>query len=356
MLQKLGDTRESAIRQLKNLEKKLEKQPQIKREYMKFMQEYLQLGHMREVQKDSARWNIWPQYYMPHHCVIKDTSVTTKLRVVFNASYKTKESISLNDALRIGSVIQRDLFSILVRFRTFKVGITADIKKMYRQIRIEEDQMALQRIVWRDEPFKEIKTYELTTLTYGTSSASFVATKSIHTLAELEQDQFPLGAIIARRDFYMDDLITGVNSVQEAVIIRDQVTTLLSKGKFVLRKWASNREELLKDILGEETDNAIMELDKDGSARTLGVNWNYKQDVFQYSIRISRISSPTPGTKRVMLSSIAQIFDPLGLLAPIIITAKILIQELWKLQIDWDQPCLQIYAINGQIMLQTYNS
>ncbi|XP_024868253.1 uncharacterized protein LOC112452346, partial [Temnothorax curvispinosus] len=151
------------------------------------------------------------------------------------------------------------------------------------------------------------------TVTYGTVPASFLVTKSIEKLAELEANQFPIGALIALRDFYIDNLLSGADSLQEALIIRDQVAALLLSGGFVLRQWASNNEDLLKDIPGNVMDNAILELDKDGSVKTLGVKWNHAKDAFQYSIKIA---IPVSCTKRSMLSSIAQIFDPLGLLAP----------------------------------------
>lgn len=333
-LRRLGESRDLAIKRFKNIERKFERQPQLKQEYSKFMHEYLELKHMKEIRKDSSEWDIQPQYYLPHHCVIKESSATTKLRVVFDASSKTTEGVSLNDILMVGPVLQQDLFSILLRFRTFKYVITSDIAKMYRQIRLEDNQTPLQRIIWRDNPSEDIRTYELLTLTYGTAPASFLATKVIHQLADLEENQFPKGAAIARRDFYMDDLITGANSMEEALVIRNEVAAMLRKGGFILRKWAANHPELLRDIPGHVTDNAIMELDKDGTAKTLGVKWNHSKDAFQYSIQIAR---PVSCTKRLMLSSIAQIFDPLGLLAPVILTAKLLIQELWKLQMEWDE-------------------
>jgi len=144
--------------------------------------------------------------------VIKEASATTKLMVVFDVSSRTVEDISLNDALMVDPVLQQDLLSILLRFRSFKYVITVDIAKMNRQILLENSQTALQRIVWRDDPSEEIRTYELLTLTYGTAPVSFLATKVIQQIADLEENQFPKGAAIARRDFYMDDLIaTGAH-------------------------------------------------------------------------------------------------------------------------------------------------
>ncbi|XP_071648480.1 uncharacterized protein [Temnothorax longispinosus] len=230
-LRKLGDSRYLAIQQLKNLKRKFARQPQLKEDYMKFMRKYLNLGHMREVPENSARWNIQPQYYMPHHCVIKESSATTKLRVVFNASSKTTTGILLNDALMAGPVLQQDLFSILLRFRIFRFVMTAYIAKMYKQVLVEEDQVALQRIVWREEIIEAIKTYEMLTVTYGTIPASFSVTKSMKQLAKLEADQFPIGALIALRDFYIDNLLSGADSLKEALIIRDQVAALLLSGE-----------------------------------------------------------------------------------------------------------------------------
>lgn len=94
---------------------------------------------------------------------------------------------------------------------------------MYRQILVDKSQTSLQRILWRDDSKGDIKTYELLTMTYDTTLASFLATKIIHQLADLEENQFPVGAATARWNFYLDDL-THANSIEEARGIRDQVT------------------------------------------------------------------------------------------------------------------------------------
>jgi len=95
-------------------------------------------------------------YYLPHHAVFKETSSTTKLRVVFDASCKSTSGLSLNDTLLIGPTIQDDLFSTLARFRTFQYAMTADITKMYRQVFIDESQRSLQRIFWRESPQEDL--------------------------------------------------------------------------------------------------------------------------------------------------------------------------------------------------------
>ncbi|XP_018405188.1 PREDICTED: uncharacterized protein LOC108781649 [Cyphomyrmex costatus] len=207
MMKRLGNLKEIAIQRFKSLERRFKRDPQLKVEYSKFIHEYLALRHMREFTNSVD--NLWPHFYMPHYCVIKTASSTTKLRVVFDVSCKSSTGILLNDTLMLGPVLQQELISILLRFRTYKYVLTSDIEKMYRQIKVDAEQTSLQRIVWRNDPSENIKTYELLTLTYGTVPASFIATKVIQQLADLEAHKFPKGAAAAYKDFYVDDFISG---------------------------------------------------------------------------------------------------------------------------------------------------
>lgn len=165
----LGDSKDIAIRRFKSLERCLLKIFQMYSEYKKFIHEYKNLGHMREVASDfdfDSPNKKFPAYYLPHHAMYKKTSSTTKLRVVFDGSCKTSTGISFNDVLMVGPTVEHDLFSILARFT---YALTADITKMYRQVLVDPAQTSLQRILWRDSPSKPIKTFELLTVTYGTT-------------------------------------------------------------------------------------------------------------------------------------------------------------------------------------------
>ncbi|XP_018397776.1 PREDICTED: uncharacterized protein LOC108775824 [Cyphomyrmex costatus] len=330
-LVQLGESKEITLKRFYALERKLNKQPSLKEQYSSFLKEYLDLGHMRKVEESESV--ITPHYYLPHHAVIKESSATTKLRVVFYASCKTINSgTSLNDILRTGAVVQQDLMSIVTRFRTYRYVLNADISKMYRQIQIEPDQTALQRILWRNSSKESIETYELLTVAYGTAPASFLATRCLKYLAETGSVEYPRAAIVVARDFYMDDLLTGANSLEDAQILRDQIIQLLAKGCFQLRKWSSNSQELLQGVRDDAADS-LLTIDKDANDRTLGLQWCTIEDHFRFAI-------PSPDktwiTKRVVLSRIARLFDPLGLIGPVITSAKLLMQQLWQLRIDWD--------------------
>ncbi|XP_015190535.1 PREDICTED: uncharacterized protein LOC107074034 [Polistes dominula] len=124
----LGSSYIKALKRFHALERSLARKPDTRKEYAEFISEYERLGHMERVDSPYRT----DDYYLPHHAVTKQSSVTTKLRVVFDASVKSSSGLLLNDTLMVGPNIQEDLFSILLRFRSHAITLTVDIAKMYR--------------------------------------------------------------------------------------------------------------------------------------------------------------------------------------------------------------------------------
>jgi hypothetical protein len=145
---KLGDSYDTAKEKFLTLQQKLLKQSQLKKAYSDFLEEYVQLGHMSPLCEADAKKES-PSFYVPHHAVLKETSSTTKLRVVFNGSEKSTNGVSLNDILMIGPKVQDDLFGIVQRFRLHRIVMSADVVKMSRQVWVHPDDRRLQRILWR---------------------------------------------------------------------------------------------------------------------------------------------------------------------------------------------------------------
>ena len=239
-----------------------------KAHFSAFMSEYLSLDHMSLIYPQSDH----KQYFLPHHCVHKLDSSTTKLRVVFDGSAKSSTGLSLNDILHSGSTIQPKLFSTILRSRSFKIALSGDICKMYRCVRVSQPDDFLQCILWRENKDEEIN--KLNTVTYGTKPASFLAIHAMHQLAADEQTQHPLGVKIIRQDFYVDDLISGGNSIDEVVSIRTDVTALLLKGEFAIRKWCSNEPEILQGIPHDQCEQFLKFNDGTDVIKTLGLVWD----------------------------------------------------------------------------------
>ncbi|XP_055589513.1 uncharacterized protein LOC129741756 [Uranotaenia lowii] len=267
---RLRDNRFNAERRFYLLERKLQATPELKVQYLQFMAEYETLGHMREINDEEQ--SDTPQYFLPHHAVLRPESTTTKLRTVFDASCKSKSGLSLNDVLLPGPTIQDTLVAIILRFRMFPYVVAADITKMYRQILVDPTDQPLQRILWRQFPDEPLKTYQLLTVTYGTNCAPFLATRVLKQLAEDEATNYPLAAAVVHKGFYMDDVLTGSREVQELKETVKQLDELMKSAGFKLAKWASNCTEVLREIpLQNKREEEELELDHESSVTTLGL-------------------------------------------------------------------------------------
>ncbi|XP_072400667.1 uncharacterized protein [Diabrotica undecimpunctata] len=285
----LGDSKEVATKYLFNLEKRLQRNPELKANYTDFLSEYETLGHMTKI--NDSELSDKPCCYLPHHGVVKESSTTTKLRVVFNGSAVTTNSLSLNDILVAGPTIQDDLFSIVLRARKHNIMLTGDITKMYRQVLVDSSQRSLQLILWRPNPDSEIHTYQLNTLTYGTAPAAFLSTRCLKELSIQCKDTHPDISRIIARDFYVDDLCTGCLSIDEAIYIKQNLSEILISGGFLLRKFMCNAPEVICEQ--SEGDNTILNFGGYCNNKTLGLLWNSQSDTLQFSIKATYNSGPT---------------------------------------------------------------
>ncbi len=306
----------------------------VRAAYRDFMSKYKEFGHMRQLCSPEVAVN---SYYIPHHIVCKLSSSTSKYRVVFNASAIDNSGTSLNDCLLTGPTLQPELFDTIVKFRSHRIGFCADIEMMYRQIWIHPDDRKYQRIAWRFDPSEPIDHFELNTVTYGTGPASYLATKCLQIVARSIQNLNPTAANAINSNFYMDDLMTGAESVEEAIQLQHVVhSTLLSVG-FPLRKYQSNSTDFLNRLDSSliETLNTRL-LGSESFIFVLGLIWCPQSDTFNVSINLKPL--PNPITKRIFLSDISRIFDVLGMLSPVTIKAKILMQNLWREGLGWNDP------------------
>ncbi|XP_054259891.1 uncharacterized protein LOC128984578 [Macrosteles quadrilineatus] len=289
-LNELGKSQHIALGSFKKVEQRLSLNSERKQQYNSFLQEYLKLGHMELTGKLNFSESVTTTgnvtiCFLPHHEVIKESSSSTKLRVVFNASCPTSTRVSLNDTLMVGPNVQQDLFSILTRFRLHEIVMVADCEKMYRQVLVDENDCKFQQILWRTNSYEPVKIYKLKTVTYGTSSAPFLATRCLKQLSEDEKTRFPTACAAAGADFYVDDLLTGCHDEKTALQLQEELDQLLRSGGFKLRKWCSNSSAVLDRIPKEDKEVGSMNLDLEESKpiKTLEVAWEPKSDMFQYN-------------------------------------------------------------------------
>lgn len=328
-----GRTRDIALKRFHQLERQFERNSEFKKNYVKVVEEYMELNHIEEVpekEKDN------PAVYLPHHAVVREDKDTTKTRVVFDGSCKGTNNVSLNDDLLVGPTIQEDLRNLIMRWRLKLVCFVADIQKMYRAVLVKAEDTDYQRILWRSDPNKEVKDYRLLRVTFGTASAPFLAVRTLQQVSQDEGKDHPIEARIIKEDFYVDDLISGRDNVEDAVKSALKITEILRKGGFILQKWSSNDESFLKCLKPLQVNmESDIDIKTDGTIKTLGLTWDRIKDVLKYQIKLPPTTTKT--TKRIILSEVQKLFDPLGFLVPALIPAKLIIQKLWLKGVTWDE-------------------
>ncbi|XP_062557128.1 uncharacterized protein LOC134221988 [Armigeres subalbatus] len=234
-----------------------------------------------------------------------------------------------------GSVIYDPLFDLVLRFRKNAVALVVDIEKMYLQVKIHPNDTPLQRILWRFSPVP-VATYEMGRVTFGLAPSSFLATRCLHQLAEDEGDHHPRAKVALVSDFYVDDYIGGTNSVQEALLLRQDLEQLMPKGGFKLRKWVSNAKGVLEGLPVDELGTQpTLNFDQE-QVKALGIHWKLGPDLL--GIDVSNLAANGPWTRRKVYSIIAQLWDPSGITAPVISWAKIRMQLLCVAVQGWDDP------------------
>ena len=333
----LGESRSQAVRRFLSLERSLHSKNQFS-EFSAVMEEYFEMKHAEFVPVADLQKPPEEVFYLPMHAVRKEHSTTTKIRAVFDASAKSSTGVSLNDTLLVGPTVHSPLIDVLLRFRLHRVALTTDVSKMYRAIELAPPDRDLHRFVWRRTPDEPLLDCRMTRVTFGVSASSFAANMAVKQNALDFAMEYPQAANVVKKSFYVDDGLTGADSVQEAIELQRELQDLFSKGGFLLRKWNSSNPSVLQHLSTDlkECKSMHMMPTSDDYTKTLGIEWNAAMDHFRLTI-----SDPPPLTnitKRDLVSDIAKTFDILGWFSPSTIKVKILLQQLWEQKVGWDDP------------------
>ena len=321
---RLMDNKGIAEKRLHSLSRRLAGNPKLKEAYNENLSEMEKAGMIKEVSKCEKREG--PIFYLPHRPVVREDSITTKVRPVFDASAKGYNGVSLNDCLETGPNRLPNLLGLLMRFRRWKVAVTADVAKAFLQIRVHEADQNVLRFLW--ELGGQVREMVFDRVPFGTTASPFLLNATIkHHLGK-----YPNSKTIEELEtnLYVDDFLSGADTEEEALDLVVEAKKTMAEAGMDLTKWSSNSKKVADTILKEfDPRFAVAE-----STKVLDLKWIPAEDNFSFS------ALPVPAdvtiSKRTVLSYIARLFDPLGFLAPFIISAKLIFQQLWELQIDWD--------------------
>jgi hypothetical protein len=328
----LPDNREAAEKRLRSLEASFKKRPEVKEQYREAFKKNIEKGYISKISQEKAAEEGW---YLPHFAVIKQDKQTTKVRIVYDAAAKY-EGCSLNDEMFPGPNLQRDIVDILLNFRRRPVGLVGDIKEMFSQIALKEEDQRYHRLLWRDlEPNRPMETYEAVRLVFGDRASPYLAMYILKEQAKKAAEQHPTASQVIQNYTYMDDVMSSFETTLIARQMRDELQTVVGPAGFSIRKWGSNSGAVLEGLNEDEKASGVKIKENElPSVKTLGVWWDAEADTFTYSVKLETHSIKT---KRKLLSIVASIFDPFQFLAPIVIRGKIALQLAWMAGTGWDE-------------------
>ncbi|XP_057302253.1 uncharacterized protein LOC130636526 [Hydractinia symbiolongicarpus] len=340
-------------KRLESLRHKLKNNPELLRNYNSILKEQLEQGIIERVTNDDCTKR--QVHYLPHRPVIRDDKPSTKVRMVFDASSKSVGLSSLNDCLYAGPSLTEPLYNVLLRFRSHKVAFIADIEKAFLQISLHPTDRDFVRFIWfkdlhnlseQNIETAEIGIYRLSRVLFGVSSSPFLLSATLIKHAESFNHVDPLFVQKLLSSLHVDDLTSGGATVNAAHDFYQKCKQRLAEANFNLHKFHSNSEELEQLVTKPHVAHT------GHVTKVLGVLWDKKKDSLLFTFDdILSLAKDIP-TKRQLIKFTASIYDPLGLINPIVMRLKTLFQKTCVGKIGWD------IELSGQVLDEwrvTYN-
>ncbi|XP_065080890.1 uncharacterized protein LOC135703571 [Ochlerotatus camptorhynchus] len=338
---RLPDSKEMALRRHYGLEKRMQKDPELASALNEKMSDYLAKGYVRQLSDEELNKHYPKVWYLPIFPVFNPNK-PGKIRIVWDGAAKVF-GVSLNSALLTGPDQLCSLFAILLQFREYRVGVTGDIREMFHQIFMRlEDQQCL-RFFWTDKTGK-IQVYVMNVMSFGASCSPASAQYVKNINADRFAGEFPEAADVIKKRHYVDDAMFSTETPEHAIRLAQEVRQVHSAGGFEIRNWVSNSRQVLNALSESSTTEKNMDMSMGPMAteKVLGMWWCTTADEFVYKIGWNRynpdlLTGRCRPTKRQMLQVLMTIFDPLGLISHFLMFLKILLQEVWRAGVQWDE-------------------
>ncbi|XP_063636104.1 uncharacterized protein LOC134806710 [Cydia splendana] len=347
-IQRVPDSYPQAMSRFLSLERRMCKEVEFAKAYNAFINNMLAKGYAEECAPDTYygqhnKNSDNMRLYLPHFGVYHPQK--RKVRVVHDAAARN-EVVSLNSLLLSGPDLLQPLLKVLFRFRESCVGITADIKEMFPQVRVRDQDRDALRFLWRPDKTIAIKEYRMTSVIFGACCSPFIGQFIKNKNALEHADSYPQAVDAILFSHYMDDYIDSQDGVNEAAQLAADIIAVHNAACFEMRGWISNEREALKLVPDDLRAAQSLEIDLGeltNSIRALGIAWNPALDTLVFRTGLIE-TIPTSLTKRKVLSHVMRVYDPLGLLGPIVVKGRILFQQTWRSNIDWDTELPQTEA------------
>ncbi|XP_065083433.1 uncharacterized protein LOC135705588 [Ochlerotatus camptorhynchus] len=338
----LPNNKQMAMKRLLCLEKKLLKEPDLAKAFNEKLREYEQKGYIRKLSPDELDVSYPRSWYLPIFPV-RNPNKPGKLRIVWDAAAAVN-GISLNSVLLKGPDWLASIVIVLYKFREFRIAVAGDIVEMFHQVLMNAvDQQSL-KFFWRScDQSRNPDVYVMVVMIFGATCSPSCAQFIKNLNAQRFQDQLPRAVEAVVHEHYVDDMLTSVETEAEAEKLAKEVEYIHGQAGFQIHNWLSNSKSVL-EALGVEVgkEKSLNTTAEHASDKVLGMWWCTSTDKLTFKVSPRHDSELLSGrvipTKRQVLSTLMTIYDPLGLIANFLMFLKILLQEIWRSGVAWDEP------------------
>jgi hypothetical protein len=302
--------------------RKLDRNPALAEEYDEALQDFEKEGFVEPVDPSTNSG-----FFLPHRPVVRQTSVSYKVRPVFDASSRDTKGVSLNDCMLQGSNLLPDLPNVLLHFRNQPFGFTTDIKRAFLQVQIVPEHRPYLQYLTKGLDGDRVLRFKR--LPFGLNCAPFILNATTRHHLSLQPPSATVDDL--ETNLFVDDWVSGERSIPEVLTRCREGNRILDAAGMKFQGWCSNSPEVLDSLESEG-----MGVDRSDTTSVLGLEW--KVDTDHLSLKASNDIKDILPTKRGFLSLLSRIFDPLGLLSPFAVRGKLVLQQIWGLNLKWDEP------------------
>ncbi|GFV45767.1 integrase catalytic domain-containing protein [Trichonephila clavipes] len=304
--QELNDNFSVAEKRVKSLTRRFIRDPTLYIQYSEILKEYESQGiieRVLETEKPTDR----AVFYLPHQAVFRQESLTTKMRIVFDASSHEDGQPSLNDCIWSGGNLNPNIFHLIISFRLNTIAITADIERVFLQISLRDEDRDAVRFLFPDiksnqtDPYK-FQVYRFKRVMFGVNVSPFLLSSTIKHHIENYREQYPAATEMLDTCLYVDDVISGADDISQALKVSKDAETIMKNFSMKLRKWNSNDQTLMRTWKKEGLETHPRHPDdssKIPSSKVLGIPWDVVHDYFTIDVKgLLQLDTSKPITKR----------------------------------------------------------
>lgn len=331
-----------ARRRWKCLDNRLRKDPTLSEAIREKINDHVSKGYIRRLSDDELKKPQSRVWYLPIFPVVNPNK-PGKIRIVWDAA-ATVHGVSLNSFLLKGPDQLTSLLSVLVQFREFRVAVSGDIREMFHQVKMREEDQHCLRFFWTDDDqATEPSVFVSQVMTFGACCSPSTAQYVKNSNAQRFEQEHPQAVVAIVKRHYVDDMLVSVETEKEAIQLVQDVKGIHASAGFEMRNWISNSGSVLAAINEESPTEKNLDIGEEGATeKILGMWWDTSKDCFTYKISTrydeELISGNRRPTKREVLRTLMMVFDPLGLIAHVLMFLKVLLQEIWRTPVGWDDP------------------